>query len=196
MVELILAMTVVAIVLAGVAAVAFALSSARDQTGEVSRKQAHLRHAMVQLGETIRNAKLVCHSSDSEVVLWKSDSNRDGRMNINEMASIRIVSGGTQVSLGYFAAAGNPEVEISEVTDYSGRWWQAFGATASEAVILPECSGATIFTDAAAPHTRYVSLAFSMMLDNQIASNSISGRLGGNALNLLDSNGTIVSDDD
>jgi Tfp pilus assembly protein PilW len=196
LIELVLATTILAIVLTGVTALAFALSSARDKTGEVSRKQAHLRFAMVQIGDVIKHARLVCYSSASQAAVWTDDTNADGRMNANEMAVIRTNSDGTQVLLSRFSSVANPEVAIAAVADYSTQWWLAYGAVASEATIIPECSNARIFTDAAAPDTTYVSVLFDMTTDAQLAGYSISGQLRARTANVLDSGGNIVSDDD
>jgi Tfp pilus assembly protein PilW len=196
LIELVLATTILVMVLAGVTSLAFALSSARDKTGEVSRKQAHLRFAMVHLGDVIKHSRLVCYSSESQAVLWTLDVNADGRMNINEMATIHTNPEGTEVVLSQYLSAANPEVAISAVAGYSSQWWLAYGAAVSDATVIPECSNARILTDAAASAATYISVLFDMTLDGQTAGYSISGRLQARTANVLDSGGNIVSDDD
>ncbi len=196
LIELMLATTILAMVLAGVTALAFALSSARDKTGDVSRKQAHLRFAMVQLGEAIKNSGLVCFSSDSQAVLWTLDANADGKMNIEEMATIHTNPEGTEVVLSRYLSAANPEVALSTVANHSTQWWLAYGAVVSDATVIPDCSSARILADAAAPATTYISVLFNMTLDGQTAGYSISGLLRARTANVLDAGGDIVSDDD
>ena len=196
LIELLLAMTILAIVLTGVTALAFALSSARDKTSDFARKQAQFRFAMQQLGDVIRYSRLVCYWSDTEAAFWTCDTNADGKMNINEMAVIQVLEDGTQIVLSGFSSATNPEVPMSLVMDHSTGWWAGYGTASNDAVIIPQCSNARIYADAVMPNTRYVSILFNMTADGQTTSYTISGTLRGWTGGLLSSAGEVVSDDD
>jgi Tfp pilus assembly protein PilW len=196
LIELLLALTIMAMVMAGVSTLAFALSSVKNSTDDTSSKQAYVRFAETQLGDMIRHARLVCYASDSQVVLWTTDTNRDGRMNVSEMALIATDATRSSITLTRFTSVADPTVTLSTVGDQAGQWWLAYGAVANATVIVPACSGVTFATDAPAPASRYVSFVFILTQDKEPISYAVCGRLQGWAGYLLDSGNNIVSEDD
>jgi prepilin-type N-terminal cleavage/methylation domain-containing protein len=82
LIELLLALTILAMVMAGVSTLAFAMASVKNSTDDTSSKQAYIRFAETQLGDMIRQARLVCYASNSQVALWTTDTNGDGLMNV------------------------------------------------------------------------------------------------------------------
>jgi hypothetical protein len=194
--ELLLAMMVMSLVMAGVATLAFALGSVKDSSDDTSRKQAFLRFTMVQVAELIKHSKLVCYASDSEVLLWATDTNLDGKINVDEMVSLWTDGNKNKIMLTRFAAAGNAEVPLASVGSHASQWWLAFGATASDVGVVPECENVAFFTDIAAPGSQYASIAFDLAQNQQTARYTVSGRLCARAGNLVDTLNNIVPDDD
>jgi len=86
--ELILALSVMAIVLAATATLAFAMGSANSVTSQMSERQAHLRFANMRIGELIRNSCLVFEYEyqNDVLVFWVDDTNADGLINADEIA--------------------------------------------------------------------------------------------------------------
>jgi prepilin-type N-terminal cleavage/methylation domain-containing protein len=196
LIELLLALTILAMVLAGVSTLAFAMASVKNSTDDTSSKQAYVRFAETQLGDMIRHAKLVCYASDTQVVLWVADTNADGQMNVSEMALIATGASRNSITLTRFTSVSDPAVTLSTVGDQAGQWWLAYAATANATVIVPVCSGVTFAADAAAPATRYVSFVFTLSQDKEAISYCVSARLQAWAGYVLDSGNNIVSDDD
>jgi hypothetical protein len=88
------------------------------------------------------------------------------------------------------------EVPLASVGSHASQWWLAFGATASEVGAVPECANVAFFTDAAAPATQYVSIAFDLAQNGLTARYNVSGRLCARSSNLVDASNNIVTDDD
>jgi type II secretory pathway pseudopilin PulG len=101
--ELILGLSVMAIVLAAAATLAFAMGSANSVTSKMSERQAHLRFANMRIGELIRTSRLVFEYEDQDDVLvfWVEDKNNNGKINGDEVA---------------FLYAGNHSVEDNNPT--------------------------------------------------------------------------------
>ena len=196
LIELLLAMMVMFLVLTGVATLAYALSSVNNSSDDTSRKQAYLRFTMVQISELIKHSKLVCYASNSEVLLWTTDTNLDGKVNVNEVISLWTDSSKSKITLSRFTAPGSAEVPLASVGSHASQWWLAFGATVSDVGAVPECANVAFFTDAAAPAAQYVSIAFDLTQNGQTARYTISGRLCARAGNLVDTHNNIVPDDD
>jgi prepilin-type N-terminal cleavage/methylation domain-containing protein len=195
LIELTLAVTIMAMVLAGVATIAFALTSVKSTTDDTSSKQAYVRYAQTQVADLVRDARLVCYSSDSQVVLWAADTNSDGLMNVTEMALLATNNASSAITLTHFVSTANPHVTLSTIGDQAGQWWLGYGATASTITVVPECTNATFATDVAAPASTYVSLTFSLLQDKEVISYSVCGNLRARAAYSLSST-DIVSDDD
>lgn len=196
LIELLLSLVIVAMVLAGVSTLAFALSSVKNSTDDISIKQAYVRYAQTQLGDLMRHARLVCYASSDQVVFWTEDTNADGLMNISEMALLSTNNARSSISLTRFSAPGDPTAAISDVGDQAGQWWQGYGATSTSTAIVPSCSNATFATDAAAPNTRYVSMSFTIVQGGETLRFCVSGYLEARADHSLDSTGEIAADDD
>jgi|GEM_PF-6158003 len=196
LIELLLALMVLAIVLTGVTTLAFALGSARDSSDDTGRKQAHLRFAMGQLADLLRQSRLVYYTSDSEVVLWTCDTDADGSIDVAELVSLRVGSDGTQVVMTSFMSPVDTAVSLSAVADYSSNWWYACGATPSQVIAIPECTNARFYVDQDAPYTRHISLSFDLMMNGQSVDYTISGNLRAGVAQTCDPNSGILADDD
>jgi prepilin-type N-terminal cleavage/methylation domain-containing protein len=196
LIELTIAMMVISLVLTGVAALAYAISSVKDASDDTSQKQAYVRFSVTQLAQMIRHARLVCYASTTEVVLWTTDTNSDGLMNVCEMACIRTDTTRSTLTLSQFTSATNPAVTLSTVGAVSTNWWLAYGATAADVTVIPQCSGATFMVDAAVPASQYVSLSYVITQNGEQVTYTVSGYLQSRAANALTASDSIASDDD
>lgn len=84
--ELLLALSVTAVILSAAAALAFAMGSAESATNKMGEKQARIRYSTMRIRELARNSGLVFTYSDTGVVFWTGDANGDGEINGNEVA--------------------------------------------------------------------------------------------------------------
>lgn len=86
--ELLIALIVTGIILAAVAALAYALGTANESSDDTAVKQAQLRYATLRISELIRYSKLVYAASESEIVLWL-DRDGNGELDlIGELVAI------------------------------------------------------------------------------------------------------------
>jgi prepilin-type N-terminal cleavage/methylation domain-containing protein len=196
LIELLLAMMVTAMVMAGVATMAYALSSVRNASDETSSKQACVRFALTQLGELLRHARLVCYASDSQVLVWTADTNGDRQMNITEMACIATDTSRSSITLTRLASAANTAVPLSSAGEQASQWWLAYGGTATTTTVVQECTGVMFAADTSAPATRHVSFVFAVVQDGETIGYSVSGYLQGRTGNVLSEGNNLVSDDD
>lgn len=88
LVELLMALIVTSIVLAAVATLANAATSAKKATDAMGREQGQLRQLTLYLTDMIRRANGVTSSSEGEFVLWH-DTNCDGYDTSEELTRIR-----------------------------------------------------------------------------------------------------------
>ncbi|MEJ2740489.1 MAG: prepilin-type N-terminal cleavage/methylation domain-containing protein, partial [Dehalococcoidia bacterium] len=88
LVELLVALVVTSILLAAISTLAFALSSAKEATEDMSRSQSQVRSASLRIRELIRNCNLICAVTDDDIAVWLSDDNNDNKINIGELMYI------------------------------------------------------------------------------------------------------------
>jgi len=83
--ELVMALSLTAVIALAAATLAGALSSAHGQTDAMSGAIQSGRTAMMSLDASLRKAKLVAAADGSRLVLWTGDANGDERINVNEL---------------------------------------------------------------------------------------------------------------
>lgn len=86
--ELVLAISITAVIGLAAAGVAAALSSAHAQTSEMSQSIQSARTAMMRLQTLARKARLAPNCSGSQAVLWTGDGNCDGHINLAELVYV------------------------------------------------------------------------------------------------------------
>jgi prepilin-type N-terminal cleavage/methylation domain-containing protein len=101
-VELLVALIVSSIILAAVATLAFAMSTANVSTDDTSIKQAQVRFATLRISELIRHCKLICAAPVGDLVLWKADDNCNNLIDVNEVMYIERGADGSCLSLCEF----------------------------------------------------------------------------------------------
>ena len=174
--ELLIALIVTGIILAAVAALAYALGTANESSDDTAVKQAQLRYATLRISELIRYSKLVYAASESEIVLWL-DRDGNGELDlIGELVAITkvILAGG--------------DMQLCE-----------FNSDPEPVVLIPRCGNVQFrFDEPALPPTKrkFVSISFDLVENGVVRQYQISAALRGWAGNLLDGDGNIVSGDD
>lgn len=198
LVELLVALIVTSVVLAAVATLAYAFSSADDSTRDASRKQAQVRYATLRISELIRHGKLICFAGSDDFALWQADDNSDGQINISELVYVETGSSGDHLRLCEFPLSNpDPVVALNDIGAFSTNWWSVYSSDVTYTQIMPQCSNVQFSFDELPPQSRFVSISFDLV-ENDIAHQyQIGAGLRGWAGNLLNQAGdSLVSDDD
>ncbi len=198
LVELLLALMITSIVTAAVATFAFALNSASNQSDDTSRKQAHIRFAGLKVSDLVRQSKLVCYASTTEIALWRADDNpADGKINIGELTYIECGSAQDHLRLCTFTPLNNTAINPGSIGAISTNWWSAYSSGINYTTLIPQCSNVQFgFDILPAMESRFLTISYDIVESGITHQCQISGTLRGRAANLLDASGNIVSDDD
>jgi len=198
LVELLVALSVSSIVLAAVATLAYAMSSANDSTDDTSVKQAQIRYTTLRIAELIRHSKLICFAGPDDFAVWRGDDNGDGKINSSELVLVEKGSGGAHLQLCDFpVGASGPAVALSSIRAYSTSWWLSLGLSIRRTTLIGQCSNMEFSFDVLPPATRFVNVSFELLENGFSRQYEISGNVRGWAGNLLNATGTaLVSDDD
>ena len=89
LVELLMAVTITAMIGMAVVAVSSALSSAKASTDSMVEAVSSGRYAMRSIAADVRKAALVTAADDDGMVIWTGDDNGDGQINLDELVLIR-----------------------------------------------------------------------------------------------------------
>jgi prepilin-type N-terminal cleavage/methylation domain-containing protein len=190
LVELLLALAVSGIVLAAVATLAFALSAAADSSDDTAHKQAQVRYATLRINELIRDCRLICAASSSDLAVWSSDDNGDSQINVNELTYIQKGSASNYIRLCQFPSSATGIVTLSAMPlpdDYIG---------VKYVDLVPQCSNVQYAVDVSPPRTKFVLITFNLIEDGVSHQYQISTALRCWAGNLLNGDTLVTSDDD
>lgn len=199
LVELIMAMTVVSIILAAVATLAFALGSANSSADNASELQSRIRYTTIRFGELVRNCKLVCYNSGSEVAIWRADDNGDNKINPGELAYIETGNSNNQIILLQFKPTGATAAAVltlATIKTSGTKDVMKANFSPNYITLLNNCGSVSFTTDTAAPSSKRLNLFFSIVQNGITQSYQSSAFLRSQAGYLLDSSGEIISSDD
>lgn len=87
--ELVLALSITAMIAVSAGGVSMALSTAYAQSQNSYENLQTLRSAMMKIQFDLNRAKLIVAVGERTMVYWKEDTNGDGRINLSELATIR-----------------------------------------------------------------------------------------------------------
>jgi len=87
--ELVMAVSITALVGLAVATVASALSYAHGRSDAMRESIQSARMAMMRTGAELRKARLVGCAADGRIVLWAGDADEDGDINVSEVVLVR-----------------------------------------------------------------------------------------------------------
>jgi prepilin-type N-terminal cleavage/methylation domain-containing protein len=187
LVELLVALIVSSIILAAVATLAFAMSTANVSTDDTGIKQAQVRFATLRISELIRHCKLIYAASDSDLAIWRADDDNDARIDLNEIVYIRKGPDSNYLHLYEFPSSSEGTVSLDTMPAPVG----------DDIRLVPECNNVEFSTDAEPPNTKYVSISFDLVENDVVKHYQINNALHCWAGNLLNEAGdAIVSDDD
>ncbi len=192
--EVIIALSVMSIILAAAATLAFAVSTAEAATREMGQRQAHLRFSSMRIRELARNSCLVFTYSTTGVIFWKDDLNGDGAINGNEVAWLYVDHVGSEYTINL--------MEFPDYTDSLTRNQLEFGsglttmmATDEKAtVLLAECLSASISLEM----RKLVIVEFSLREESQTREYEMCGGIRASAdfLNITGPSDELVTQDD
>jgi len=196
LVELLVALVVSSLILAAVATLAFAMSSATKSTDDTSRKQAEVRFATLRISELIRQCRLICGTPGGELAVWRADDNGDGQINVNELVYVERGTGKNYLRLCEFTAPDTP-IDLSQVQTLNPDAY-----TVRRATLIPKCSNVEFYAHLDNPtdpvsKAKRVSISFDLTENDIVRHYQISAALRSWAGNLLSADGqSIVTDDD
>lgn len=192
LVELLVALIVSSVILAAVATIAFAMSSANDATDDTRSKQAQVRYTALRVSDLIRHCKLICGTPGYDLAIWRTDKNGDGKININEITFIEKGSDANYLKLCEFPSSDTSEVTLSQIETLS-----PVGYSVRRVTLIPQCGNVEFMVDAEPPMTKFLSISFDLDENNVVRHYQINNALRGWSGNLLSSDWqSIVSDDD
>jgi prepilin-type N-terminal cleavage/methylation domain-containing protein len=197
--ELLITLIVTSILLAALATLAYAVSSAASEDSDIAVTQAQLRQGTLRLQELIRDCRLVCDVSANYFTVWRADNNSDGAINVNELVCVERENGsGTEtLQLCQFASATNPRVTFSAGSLSMTKAQLELSHNPTRIPLIPDCDNVTFTLDLAPPSTRQVTVSFDMTEDNAVNHYEAHTTLRARAGHLLnDAQDTLVSDDD
>ena len=195
-VELLVALTVCAIVLSGVASLAYALGSASRSTDEISEHQMALRCATVRISELVKHSVMAFADPDNGIVLWTGDDNNDGLINGSELVYIETGAGGQSLRLLDFVLQ-EDELDISVTVEeirngtakdnlFDVSQMQEYYTDENYIIrymtLLPECSNVRLNLGA---NDRFVSILFDLTENGITNTYQICARLRCSAEHLL-----------
>ncbi len=203
--ELLIAMMVTGIILSAVVSLAYALGSANEATSQMGRKQTQLRSATVRLAELIRHCKLICAISDNDIVIWKADEDRDGRINPGELLYIESGTDKNFIRLLTFSSRSGAAEELwFEDTSFdleeigSGSVKNTLKTMANENYLnlVPQCANVQFLFDMPPAYTQFLSISFDLEDSGLTQNYQINASLRARSANLLDFGGQLVTGDD
>ena len=208
LVELSVALTISAVILAGVVSLSYAASLANEAADNNNASGAQARFAMLKISELIKRSKLICGVSVNDIALWRADDNGDGRINISELVYIEYNPYEHTIRLVEFSKEGGVADQVLLLNSILNGYVKS-GLPLQTAVytnLITDCQYWQVAVDAAPPWTKLVSLTFRFYDGNGGVSEGngeglqkyqINAKLGNWAGNLLAPNGlSLVTDDD
>jgi len=183
--ELMLSLSILSVIGLTVGSVAAALSHAQSHTDNLSESVQSARSGLLAVESYVRKAKLVTAVETNGLVLWLGDANDDGRINVGELAMIRLdeASGEVGVSSLTFSKDTSPVTlealnasrsltavdEVSDVSRELGRG--IYVGYLSETTLATNVRQFQVVPDAPPPLTRLVGLRITVgdRADRQIA---------------------------
>lgn len=97
LVELMIAMTIIAVIGLTVVTVASALSGAQARTEAAGDAVHSARSGMMRIAAVLRSAKLLVGAEDGRLLCWMGDANGDGSINVDELVLIQHVPGQREI---------------------------------------------------------------------------------------------------
>ncbi len=119
--ELLMGLAISSLVLAAAASLAYAVNRAWATSENVQTVVNHGRNGLARISSRIRNARAVGHVDSQYFLLWREDSNSDGRINMSELTLYHYDSRANQLLEGqlvFSSSTGQADIDANndEVT--------------------------------------------------------------------------------
>lgn len=197
LVELLVALVVTGVILAGVVTLAHALDTVHDATDDTSQKQAQVRYATLRISELIRHCKLICGAPGDDLCIWRSDDNGDGKINPIELVYIESGMGRDFLQLMDFTWSASWDLTLLETQDINTKEALVVACDERMMMVVPECSNVQFAFDQAPPMSKSVTISFELYENGMTRQYQISASLRSWAGHLLSATSdAIVADDD
>lgn len=174
--ELVMAMSITAVIGMSIAGVSVALSNAYADTQDFYKSLSSARSAMINIQSTIKNAGLVTAIDGDSIVLWHSDTNSDGKINISELTVLNFDSASNKINqytIKYpsnfsekMQAALDSEVALAEVMRSSIISSIMNNQYAESRILASKATAFKISSDIAPPLTTLVKIELTATGDN------------------------------
>lgn len=194
LVELLVAMSVTAIVLGAAAGITFAWSSANSNGDKDFSSMAKVRYINLKISELIRNSKLVCSYNNGNIILWHTDKNNDNKINANELVILDKGNFGSKLSI--VTCSETYPVSLYDITNknITAYMYQSMNSTVTR--VLENSRNVQFYFNRWPPYTERVGLSFELN-NGGWQRYQFKTALRSDCTNLLNDHGTaIVSDDD
>lgn len=177
-VELLVVLSVSAIVLAAVATLAYAMATANNTADDTSRKQAQVRYATRKISELLRHGKLIGYVDGDMLLVWRADDNENDQINTRELTFIEALPAGNILHLKTYPTAPPQHVfTVAELGDGTAISWLNNNATARNTTLVTDCSSVVFVLDSAPPNTRFASVEFDVVVSGITRHYQITGTL-------------------
>ena len=200
LIELLLGLMISGIILTAVVTLAYAMSSAYDQTSDVNEKESYIRYTTLKISDLIKNSLLVCRATSDELTIWRADDNNDNKINISEIMYIE-TGGGNYLRLLQF----NPPAEsdtnpaLSSINKYYYKQWLLYlypNQYRTYTTLISECTNMKIMIDRNPPYTKLVKISFDIEENQQVRKCQIISSLRCLKSEFINTYGNIISSDD
>jgi len=132
--ELIIALSVTAVIMSAAVTLVYALSSATRSSDELMRNDTVLRSSTLRISEMIRHSNLVRTTIRGGVVIW-TDGNTDGKIDSVEIDYIEPSTDGSSIQMLKYPTTGQ------NLPLFWIRWFVA--SRTLHATLIPDCSNIT-----------------------------------------------------
>jgi hypothetical protein len=200
-IELLVGLQITSILLAAVATLAFALSTASMASGDTAVKQAQVRQATLRIGDLLGTCKLICAAPGNDLLVWRADDNADNQIDLNELVYIERGETCNILRLCQFTSADNLPETLGNLALASTKSQFLSSCSVMYTSLIPQCKDvAFAFYPVPPPLTRTTCLMVSFTLTENGADHryEIVTALRSRAGHLLNKTGDalVATDDD
>ncbi len=197
--ELLIALTVSSVVLAAVAALAYAMGSAQSLSDDTAAVQSRLRFTTARLNELVKNSRLICYAGSEYAVVWKADTNGDNQINPAEIAYIDSGSEKDYLKIIEFTPSKSLEDYNITIKKTTKNWFKKYlekKCKVSSIPLLANCADVSFSVDSKTPFSKCLSVSFDLIQNGSARTYQINCAKLANAENLLTSKGKITKSGD
>ncbi len=162
LVELLIALMVSAVVLSAVAGLTFAFTSADTDSDEKFSNLSRMRYVTLRLSELIRNCKMICDYDNGDVVIWKNDDNKDGKVNVNEIVILEKGNFSSKLNILQYHTTNNERVFLNDIKYYNIKSILNNNYDFNRVTFLKNCRNINFYFDQWPPYTERMGISYEM----------------------------------